>query len=49
VNGPQVSGVCAFGRRKSRRAVEPDGTIRKRITVLPREEWGIVIHDHHPG
>ena len=49
LQNPAYAGVYVFGRRKSRRAVEPDGTIRKRITVLPREQWGIVIHDHHPS
>lgn len=49
LQNPAYTGAYVFGRRKSRRGVEPDGTIRKRITVLPREQWGIVIHDHHPG
>jgi DNA invertase Pin-like site-specific DNA recombinase len=49
LQNPAYAGVYVFGRRKSRRAVEPDGTIRKRTTVLPREQWGIMIHDHHPG
>jgi hypothetical protein len=29
--------------------VQPDGTVRAKTTLLPREEWGVVIHDHHPG
>ena len=38
-----------FGRRRSRRAVDPDGTIHAKTTMLPRDQWGVVIHDHHPG
>ncbi len=49
LQNPCYAGAYVFGRRKSRRGVEPDGTIRKRTTILPREQWGIVIHDHHPG
>jgi hypothetical protein len=49
LQNPAYAGAYVFGRRRSRRAVEPDGTIRKRTTVLAREQWGIVIHDHHPG
>ena len=49
LQNPAYAGAYVFGRRRSRRAVEPDGTIRKRITIQPREQWGIVIHDHHPG
>ena len=29
--------------------VRPDGTITTTITELPRAEWPVVIHDHHPG
>ena len=49
LRNPAYAGAYVFGRRRSRREVEPDGTIRKRITIQPREQWGIVIHDHHPG
>jgi excisionase family DNA binding protein len=49
LQNPAYAGAYVFGRRRSRRAVEPDGTIRKRTTILPREQWGIVIYDHHPG
>lgn len=46
---PAYAGVYVFGRYHSRRVVEPDGTVRTKITELPREEWPVVIHDHHPG
>jgi excisionase family DNA binding protein len=49
LQNPAYAGAYVFGRRKSRRQVEPDGTIRKRTTILPRERWSIVIYDHHPG
>ena len=38
-----------FGRYHSRRVVEPDGTVRTKVVERPREEWPVVIHDHHPG
>ena len=38
-----------FGRYRSRRTVSPDGTITTTITELPRGEWPVLIHDHHPG
>jgi excisionase family DNA binding protein len=38
-----------FGRRRRRRHVEADGTIRATTTMLPRQDWGVVIRDHHPG
>ena len=49
LRNPAYAGAYVFGRRRSRRHVEPDGTIRARTTMLPREQWGVVIHDHHPG
>ena len=49
LRNPVYAGAYVFGRRRSRRHVEPDGTIRSRTTLLPREDWGVVIHDHHPG
>jgi len=49
IKNPAYAGAYVFGRRKSRRQVNPDGTIRTRTTMLPREQWSIVIHDHHPG
>jgi hypothetical protein len=29
--------------------VNPDGTVRTTTVELPRAEWPVVIHDHHPG
>jgi len=46
---PCYAGAYVFGRYRSRRAVRPDGTITTKIIQLPRAEWPVVIHDHHPG
>jgi DNA invertase Pin-like site-specific DNA recombinase len=49
LRNPAYAGAYVFGRRRSRRRVDPDGTIRARTTLLPREQWGVVIYDHHPA
>ncbi len=49
LQNPAYAGAYVFGRRRVRRQVEPDGTVRSRVRLLPREQWGIVIYDHHPG
>jgi len=49
LRNPAYAGAYVFGRRRSRRHVDPDGTIHAKTTMLPREQWGVVIHDHHPG
>src|ERR671925_1720311 len=46
---PCYAGAYVFGRYRSRRTVRPDGTITTAITELPRAEWPVLIHDHHPG
>src|SRR3954468_14191978 len=49
LRNPAYAGAYVFGRRASRRCVDPDGTIHTHTTMLPREQWGVVILDHHPG
>ncbi len=46
---PSYAGVYVFGRYRSRRIVEPDGSVRTTSVELPRDEWPVVIHDHHAG
>jgi excisionase family DNA binding protein len=45
---PSYAGTYVFGRYHSQRVVEPDGTVRTKTVELPREEWPVLIHDHHP-
>jgi DNA invertase Pin-like site-specific DNA recombinase len=49
LSNPAYAGAYVFGRYRVRRTVEPDGTIRSGTVELPREQWSIVIHDHHPA
>jgi DNA invertase Pin-like site-specific DNA recombinase len=49
LQNPAYAGAYVFGRRRDRRQVEADGTIRARTEMLPREQWQVLIHDHHPG
>jgi DNA invertase Pin-like site-specific DNA recombinase len=46
---PAYAGTYVFGRYRSRRVVQPDATVRTKLVELPREQWAVVIHDHHPG
>jgi DNA invertase Pin-like site-specific DNA recombinase len=46
---PSYAGTYVFGRFRSRRAVDPDGTIRLKSAELPREQWQVLIRDHHPA
>jgi DNA invertase Pin-like site-specific DNA recombinase len=49
LSNPAYAGAYVFGRYRSRRAVQPDGTITTTTIELPRAEWPVLIHDHHPG
>lgn len=49
LSNPAYAGAYVYGRFRSRRLVEPDGTIRTSTVERPRAEWEIVIQDHHPG
>ncbi len=49
LSNPAYSGTYVFGRFRSRRGVDPDGTIRTRIAEVAREEWSVVIQGHHPA
>lgn len=47
LSNPAYSGAYVFGRYRSRRCVDPDGTIRTRTVELARQEWPVVIQGHH--
>lgn len=49
LSNPCYAGAYVFGRRRTRRMVDPDGTVRTRTRELPPDEWEVVIRDHHPG
>jgi DNA invertase Pin-like site-specific DNA recombinase len=47
LENPLYAGAYVYGRAQSRRVVDPDGTVRTKVTQLPREKWPVVIYDHH--
>ena len=44
---PVYAGAYVFGRFRSRRVVNPDGSVRTVTTELPRAEWSVLIPEHH--
>jgi DNA invertase Pin-like site-specific DNA recombinase len=46
---PVYAGAYAFGKTRRERYVDEQGRPRKRTRHLPREEWEVLIWDHHPG
>lgn len=49
LSNPCYASAYVFGRRRTRRLVDPDGTVRTRTQELPPDQWEVVIRDHHPG
>jgi DNA invertase Pin-like site-specific DNA recombinase len=47
LSNPAYAGAYVYGRFRSRRVVNPDGTTRMRTTELPRCEWPVLILEHH--
>jgi hypothetical protein len=46
---PVYAGAYVFGRFRSRRTVNPDGSVRTVTSELPRSEFAVLIPDHHEG
>jgi DNA invertase Pin-like site-specific DNA recombinase len=46
---PVYAGAYVFGRRRTRQVVHPDGSVHSSTTELPREQWQVLLHDHHEG
>jgi DNA invertase Pin-like site-specific DNA recombinase len=49
LRNPAYAGAYVFGRRRSRQVVDPDGSVRSSVTELPRDQWEVLIPDHHQG
>src|SRR6266404_3184369 len=49
LQNPAYAGAYVYGRRRSRQAVAPDGSVHTEVTAVPRDQWDVLIRDHHPG
>jgi DNA invertase Pin-like site-specific DNA recombinase len=47
LNNPAYAGAYVYGRYTTKRRVQPDGSVRSTITLLPRPEWTVLIREHH--
>ncbi|MWA07401.1 recombinase [Actinomadura sp. LD22] len=46
---PCYAGTYVYGRSYQEYKVTPDGGVRSARRYRPREQWPLVIHDHHEG
>ena len=49
LTNPTYTGAYVSGRYQARRVVDPDGTIRTRVSIRPAGEWAVLIQAHHPA
>jgi DNA invertase Pin-like site-specific DNA recombinase len=46
---PAYAGAYVYGRTRKERYLGPSGALRQRSRRLPRDQWEVLIPDHHPG
>ena len=50
LTNPAYAGAFVFGRTRTEKRVDPaTGAVRARDRVVPREQWEVLIPDHHRG
>jgi excisionase family DNA binding protein len=50
LSNPAYAGAFVFGRTRTEKRVDPaTGRVTTRVRLLPRDQWEVLIPDHHPG
>lgn len=49
LTNPTYAGAFVFGRRRDEKRLDTRGRLVKRTRELPREEWQVLIPEHHSG
>ncbi len=49
LTNPVYAGAYAYGKSRSERYVDERGAVKKRIRHLPREQWSVLLREHHRG
>ena len=46
---PVYAGAYVYGKTRTEMTLDATGVRRKRIRQLPRDQWQVLIKEHHPG
>jgi DNA invertase Pin-like site-specific DNA recombinase len=49
LSNPVYAGAYAYGKSRCERYVDETGCVRKRVRLLPQDQWAVLIPNHHPG
>ena len=49
LTNPVYAGAFVFGRTRTEKRIDATGKVVQHTVALPREQWAVLIPDHHPG
>lgn len=49
ITNPCYAGAFVFGRTRTEKRLDETGRLKVRTVQVPRDEWQVLIVDHHPG
>jgi DNA invertase Pin-like site-specific DNA recombinase len=49
LSNPAYGGAFVFGRTRTEKRVDSAGRVIVRVRLLPRDQWAVLIPEHHPG
>ena len=49
LTNPVYAGAFVFGRTRTEKRIDATGRVVSRIAVLPRDQWAVLIPEHHAG
>ncbi|WP_163671958.1 recombinase family protein [Adonisia turfae] len=49
LKNPTYAGAYVYGRYKTEKSLSTNGTFTSRIKLQPRDQWEVLIQDHHPS
>jgi DNA invertase Pin-like site-specific DNA recombinase len=49
LNNPIYAGAYVYGKTRMETTLDPSGSRRKRLKQLPRDQWQVLIKEHHQG
>jgi len=49
LTNPAYAGAFVFGRTRAWKRVDASGKLISGVRLLPRDQWAVLIPDHHPG
>jgi DNA invertase Pin-like site-specific DNA recombinase len=49
LTNPAYAGAFVFGRTRTEKRLDSAGRVISRVRLLPRDQWAVLIPDHHPG